>query len=513
MPSAARVLPTLVPLLVVALAGCTSPLPPSGPVVPGLPDVGPGANVRVTRQNGPASEVTLAVNPKDPLNLVGGAKDYTLGKSPGPGCPQHNVWSGVYWSKDGGATWRNALMPGFPGDPNQTLLSHYTCNSDPVVAFGADGTAYYSGLAYGGGAGSPGNSGVCPGDRAAPLCGGSIWIASSKDGGATWGDFVNVAVADGGIGLDKQWFATDPSDADNLVMTWIQFTGLTAYFLIAASTDGGLTWTPPEVLAELDAPVHQFAMPQVGPDGTVYVVWHNFGAAGALGAPIPLPVPASPVGQPATPQLMFTKSRGGFTPAFTPARGIAPMHDIPSPLRGEEFRVTSIPSLAVDPRTGHLFVAWADDDGKQADILLVRSTDGGDTWSAPARVNQDPGSSDQFMTWVTTDEEGGVDVMFYDRSYSNNSLLDITLARSTDGGATWRSLRATTQSWAVPEGCYHQAGFPFIGDYVGLAAGGGMLHALWADGRSGRCEATTAAIPYEAFGGGAAAPSTARLES
>jgi hypothetical protein len=490
------------PLLVLALAGCASP--PTLPPGPSGPEGAQGlANVRVTTANGPASEVTLAGNPKDPRNLVGGAKDFTLGTDPAPGCSKYNVWSGVYWSRDGGATWGNALMPGYPGDANATLLSHYTCNSDPVVVFGADGTAYYSGLAYGSAQGAS-TGGLCPGDQAAPLCGGSVWLARSQDGGATWGDFVNVAVSDSRtVGLDKQWFATDPSNAGNLVMTWIQFTAVAAYFLIAASFDGGLTWTPPLTLAELDAPVHQFAMPQFGNDGSVYVVWHNFGAAGPTGLPPPA-VPL-PVGQPGTPQVMFTKTQAAGSPSFTPAVGIAPVHDIRSPLANGEFRTTSIPSLAVQragPHAGTLYVVWADQQGDQSDILFVKSSDGGATWSAPAKVNQDATANDQFMTWVTTDEEGGVDVAFYDRGYdANNTLLDLTVARSVDDGATWRQVRVTTQSWAVPEGCYHQQGFPFIGDYMGLVASDGALHPFWADGRSGRCEVMTASIPYSAVSG------------
>ncbi|HEV8361466.1 MAG TPA: sialidase family protein [Candidatus Thermoplasmatota archaeon] len=433
----------------------------------------------------------------DARNLVGGAKDFTLGADPGPGCDQYNVWSGVYWTRDGGQTWGNALMAGYPGDPNTTLLSRYPCNSDPVVAFASDGTAYYSGLAYGGAANSQGGTGLCPGEETT-LCGRSIWIAKSTDGGETWGGFVNVVESDDAQTiLDKQWFAVDPSNPQNLVMTWIHFTPAVAEFFIAASFDGGTVWTPPLLLGEVGAPLHQFAMPQFASDGTVYVIWRSFGALPDPGLPLP-------IGAPGTSQIMFTKNVPG-TPGFQPAVPIQAVHDIT--VDNAEYRVNSLPVLAIDTtggeRDGNLYIAWPDQQGEQADILLIRSEDGGQTWSAPVKVNSDAGDADQFMTWVTVDEEGGVDVGFYDRSYApGNDLLDLTVARSTDGGATFTSLRASDASWAVPEGCYHQAGFPFIGDYVGLAAGGGVLHPFWADGRLGRCDIFTAAMPYAMFGNG-----------
>ncbi|MHB8604421.1 MAG: sialidase family protein [Thermoplasmatota archaeon] len=476
------------------LAGCVKAPTTPGPASPSTPDLGASkfANVRVTNVNGPANEVAIAVNPKDPMNLIGGAKDYTLGAS--ADCGKYRVWSGYYWSKDGGKTWGNGLMPGWPGDKTKTLLSHYKCNSDPVVAFGSDGTAYYSGLAYGGFSSSD-QQGLCPSDAQAALaCGGSIWTARSTDGGATWKDFVNVAIADdNNVGLDKQWFAVDPSDPKSLTMTWIQFTGVAAYFMTAHSADGALTWTPPVTVTEIGAQQHQFIMPAVGPDGTVYATWRSFGDD---------PTGMLPSTQQTGPSLIFTKTAAPDSPTWTPGVPIASVVDIPSPLPNTKFRDESIPSLAVDsstgPNKGSIYVAWADYAKKNADILLVYSRDQGMTWSAPVTVNPPGDTADQFMPWVAIDPKGGVNVVYLDRHYSTtpaNTALDVTLARSLDGGKTFTTERVTNASW-MPNDCYHQTGPEFIGDYQGLAVGSDMVaHPLWASGISGPCEVYSAAVP------------------
>lgn len=53
------------------------------------------------------------------------------------------------------------------------------------------------------------------------------------------------------------------------------------------------------------------------------------------------------------------------------------------------FRNDSFPALAIDGSSGALYVVWADYRSGNADILISRSRDGGDAWSAPARINAD----------------------------------------------------------------------------------------------------------------------------
>lgn len=105
----------------------------------------------VVTQHGPANEVSIAVNPLDPLNAAGGAKDYTVSYvSDVAECGEYTVWMGTFHTMDGGLTWSNDLMRGFPGDERASPLAGNACNTDPVLVFDDDGTLWYSGLNYGG---------------------------------------------------------------------------------------------------------------------------------------------------------------------------------------------------------------------------------------------------------------------------------------------------------------------------------------------------------------------------
>src|SRR5207302_88285 len=75
-----------------------------------------------------------------------------------------------------------------------------------------------------------------------------------------------------------------------------------------------------------------------------------------------------------------------------------------------------LPSPAIDPRTGELYMAYEGSDftgGKFNQIQLVHSTDGGRTWSRPVRVNGDP-TAPSFTPTVAVTNDGDVGVTYYD---------------------------------------------------------------------------------------------------
>ena len=153
------------------------------------------------------------------------------------------------------------------------------------------------------------------------------------------------------------------------------------------------------------------------------------------------------------------------------------------------FRRNSFPTMDVDrsggPHGDNVYVAWADDRLGDPDILLVRSTDGGDTWSDPIRVNDDPvgTGADQWFPWLAVDPKGRVVVTFFDRrGFAGDRPYQIWGAISRDGGESFDSnfLISDTDSDGSLNG--------FIGDYGGLAATSERLHPLWTDLRAGTGE-------------------------
>src|SRR3954454_3284896 len=58
------------------------------------------------------NEPSVAVDPRNAAVVVAGSNDYCAEIQNGSG----NVWAGYYRSADGGASWSNSLVPGYPAD-------------------------------------------------------------------------------------------------------------------------------------------------------------------------------------------------------------------------------------------------------------------------------------------------------------------------------------------------------------------------------------------------------------
>lgn len=411
-------------------------------------------NVQVTTANGPANEVHIAVNPTNPLNLIAGAKDYTLGAS--TDCGVTRVWAGYYWSLDGGQSWGNGLMPGYPGGPPSPLTG-YGCSSDPVVAFDGDGNAYYFGLA------------LTPGHAVSAL-----WLAVSQDGGATWPLMAKVAEVPGaGLILnDKNWFAIDP--VTNVVhLVWAFFDPVGIHIVTAQCVL--VVCGPPVPVSGLLPDIVQFSSIAVGPEGEVHLIWYDLGSR----------------------QLMYVRSdtQGAV---WSQPKAIATTQPIGQQPNGS-FRSPPMPQVIVDrsngAHRGDVYVVFPDRRNDASDVMFVKSTDGGATWTSPARINDDPFGKSNFMPAIDVAPNGRVDVAFYDRRDDPaNRLLTVYLASSADGGATWTNQRVSSAQFDGNLG-RHQGGFAFIGDYIGIASTDAMAFPLWADTRSGTSQVMVGLVP------------------
>jgi hypothetical protein len=102
---------------------------------------------------------------------------------------------------------------------------------------------------------------------------------------------------------------------------------------------------------------------------------------------------------------------------------------------------------------------------------LLEVDDGGETWSAPVRINREP-STQAFTPAIKVDDQGNIGVTYYDLRNDNPATqaveTDLWFVRSSDGGQTWSEERVTPASFDMRTAPF--AGGYFLGDYQGLTA-------------------------------------------
>ena len=459
-------------VIAIALVACSEP--PTPPPPPTATATAPTfANGRATRpqvqrvvdvsQDTTAqNETPLAVNPLNPNNWITGANDWNFND----GCAVNATF-------DGGRTWTptlpNGFIPGltaFTNDPAVPGTGSYDAAGDPYVAFGPNGTAYFVCQAFG--FSSP-----------FPI---ALLLSRSTDGGRTWlagGTTQPLTLVSawngngksrGGNGQfpDHESLVVDNSSTSpflgSIYVTWVQFNGFQGSHspvLVGISRDGGSSFQAPVKVTKGPVRNNQDARIVVGPDGTLYLTFDN-GIQGGKG----------------TANYVSASRDGGqtwsapfaFTIYNNPVCLFPPScFNIP----GGAFRAPgSYPAPAFDAARNRLDVVYSDIDTDGGAKVFVTWAPANDLthWSTPTVVA--PGSGDRFGAELSATPGGRLDVMFDDRSYSGNTLVDVTYATSDDGGATWRSVRVSTAGfdpslYGVPSGSGIR---PFIGDYNAIVS-------------------------------------------
>ncbi|GJG85564.1 hypothetical protein tb265_07450 [Gemmatimonadetes bacterium T265] len=168
------------------------------------------------------------------------------------------------------------------------------------------------------------------------------------------------------------------------------------------------------------------------------------------------------------------------------------------------FRVNSFPSIAVDSRRGHVFVAWGDYRLGSAKAFIVRSADRGESWNR-ARAVSNVSPNDQLFPWVATTPDGSPNVVYYDRrNEPDNFFLSVYLNTGRGGGLQFDPVVRVTTGPSNPD---VQFGGTCIGDYIGMAATTGRLNPIWTDTRhvvsSFPAQAAVTSPVYLTTGGGA----------
>jgi len=361
--------------------------------------------------------------------------------------------NGFATSTNNGASWTSGTLPGLTTATGGT----YDRATDPSVAYDdAHNVWLISSLAL---VDTPDG----PSGRA-------VLTSRSTNGGLTWGNPVNTAVARRNEDFDKNWIVCDNTVASPFYGScYTQFddfghgNALKMYY----SRDGGVTWQASRVpRASIIG-----GQPVVQPNGNVVVPLDN-GSETALG---------------------YTISTNGGVKF------------------GQAFLITSI-SAAVDPGNirsgplpsaeisgdGTIYVVWEDcrfrtgcpAPGTPNDLVYVTSSNGS-TWSAVKRIPIDLVSSTvgHFLPGIGVDRatSGGgthVGVTYY--YYPNNSCtlatcqLDVGYISSANGGTSWsvptQLSGPMTMSW-LPDTSQGR----MVGDYISTSFGSdGLAHPAFA---------------------------------
>jgi hypothetical protein len=115
--------------------------------------------------------------------------------------------------------------------------------------------------------------------------------------------------------------------------------------------------------------------------------------------------------------------------------------------------------------------------GWHSDVLFSRSTDGGATWSAPLKVNDDPPGKDQYYPWMDVAPNGTIVIGWHDRRDDPQNFKHAWyMDRSRNGGLSFGTDRKVATVMSLPS--------TFIGDYAGLAVENDLALPMWWDARN-----------------------------
>ncbi len=369
------------------------------------------------------NEPSICIDPKNPAHLVAGAN-----------------LNNFYYSSDTGKTWTSGV-----------LTSTYGVWGDPVISVDTNGHFLFLHLSN-------------------PAAGN--WIdrivcQKSANGGQNWsaGTFTGL---NGAKAQDKHWIAIDKASND-YYLTWTEFDQYgsgdaldSSRILFSKSVDAGQNWSAPKRINKISGDcidsdnTTEGAVPCIGPNGEIYVAW------------------AGPAG------LVFDRSLDGGETWLVDDIHIDDFpggwdYAIPGLSRCNGLPVTAC-DLSGGPHQGTIYVNWTDQRNglSDTDVWLSKSTDGGNTWSVPVRVNDDPPGRQQFLTWMTIDQATGwLWFVFYDRRAYSDNRTAVYMAVSKDGGASF-------QNFKVSETPFTPSTNQFFGDYTNITAYNNIVRPIWA---------------------------------
>jgi hypothetical protein len=359
-----------------------------------------------------ANECAISVDPTNPSKMAIGWRQFNSVNS--------NFRQGGWgFTTDAGVTWT------FPG-----VLENNVFRSDPVTNSDETGTFFYLSLLQT----------FCE-NMYRSTNGGQSWTELQADGLAGGGDKEWFTIdKTGGPGHGFQYQSSDGADCDN--------TGVVEF---QRSTDGGITW---------QAPIH---IPNDPTDGTLDVDTNGNLFIGGEGF--------SPFYCVRSSNAQF----GNQTPTFDQVTQV----DMGGVLSGGGINPAGLDGmlfLAIDRSGGatnnniYMLASVVPPGRSTTDVMFVRSTDGGLTFSPPQKINDDPVNPNKWHWFGTFSvaPNGRLDAVWYDtRNAANNTDSQLFYSFSTDAGVTWSPNVAVSNPFNPFEGYPQQ---DKIGDYITIVS-------------------------------------------
>jgi sugar lactone lactonase YvrE len=359
--------------------------------------------------------------------------------------------SGVSVSKNGGETFTRL-------GPPSPFTGHEANKGDPIVVYNEKLGKWFAG------------------DLAAGCGGKGIGLWTSTNG-ETW---TVGACAHNGTGDDREsmWVDNNPASPHyGRMYVSINNFSVSEGALQVTHSDDGTTWSTPVTLFSgpgFRRDVQLTGSP--GTDGTVFLPALNENGGG--------------VGNTGQQNYMFRSTNGGETwtsttigGTFTNSGSLSCGYFAAIP---PIWRQMGWGQPAVGPNGVVMYDYAAHGEGSdEADIFLVRSTNNGETWSAPVRLNTDSSGKAQWMPSLRVSPSGVVEASWYDRRNTTNGENYQRFARiSTNNGATWGPdeplstvlIPQPTQPDPKIQACY-------AGDYNYTTASTNTGFDTWTDGR------------------------------
>lgn len=437
------------------------------------------------------NEPTTAVDPHNTQVITAGANDYCTAIHTG------DTWVGYYRSTNGGSTWSDSLVPGYPGDTSAAGRAspvQGTCSAagDPTQSFDDAGRLFYGFICF---------------NRAQPVNGG-VYVSRYLNDGSAYDRTVLIkkgtpSANSAGLFQDKINLTVDQTSgpySGNVYVAWSQYNGFAGNnsIFFARSTNHGVSFSRPYRTIPVAKGTGSYTDLAVGPDGTVYLTYLTYATSSRPhttiwlqrstngGASFQAPVKVADIN-------LFDSSQfsgNGFSDC-----GDGPFA-CPTGLTYSRF--TSNSAVAADADGVH--VVWsARNANGQAKIFVRNSLDGVHWTAAPAQIDHVARGHQWFPDIASAD--GTISVVFYDSrhdpSYSpdlppgdtaagtnSGNVVAAMVARSTNGGSSWSEETLSSARSNFGWETHGSLRVGFWGDYNYISAVPGAVYATWTDSRN-----------------------------